>query len=170
MALEGSISVREPRAIGSLPLTPGARVSFPHGSAELVHVQMEGDLSLTVHRRLVGIPARPLPIGYSGFDVPIYVLGNTTRREVVRLQPGSASSGIGWGVLPAGGLTEGTIQLQMPPIHMQPVPPNDAWLRDARLLILDWASLGDYKVHATIDAASLARINSPAPRTSPSAN
>jgi hypothetical protein len=168
VALEGTISVRKPKVIGSLPLKPGARVSLPNGSAELVHVQTEADLGLTVHRRLVGIPPRPLPFGLAGLDVPVYVLGNSARGDVMRLLPKSASSGLGWAVLPAGGITQGTIQLQLPPIHMQPVVPDVAWLRDARLLILDWTSLGEYKVRSTIDDASLRGINSPAPRTSPS--
>jgi hypothetical protein len=168
VALQGTISVREPRVIGSLPLRPGARVSLPNGSAELVQVQTEGDLGLTVHRRLIGIPPRPLPFGFAGFDVPVYVLGNGVRGDAMRLQPKSSSSGLDWGVLPAGGVTQGTIELQLPPIHMQPVVPDVAWLRDARLLILDWTSLGEYKVRSRMDDAWLRGLNPPAPRTSPS--
>ena len=165
MALEGTLSVREARVIGSLPLERGARVRIPNGSIELVHVQREDDFRLTIRRRSVGVETRSFPVGFS-FDAPVYALGNTTRGDVARLQPTSASSGLGWGVLPTGGVRQGTIQLQPSPIRPSSIPLDDAWLRDARLVILDWTSVDGYRVHATLDDASLERINSPAPRTS----
>ena len=156
----GRINEYSPSLSASLPLRVGTTVTENGTRFGIAGVGYTTD-SLTVN--LVRSSVLP-PQSFSaagntaasffggGPESPNFVLVNTARHETIPLQNHSTSSSSSWVVLPGAPLQQSSLQLipMTNPRSHETIKPDANWVRDARLVLIDWKSVASYRVHAEL--------------------
>lgn len=151
IALEGRVFVSSPHLVATMALREGSSLTLD-GTRQLLerwsHDQGKVSVDLTTTSVALGNDFG----AWRGGPQPDFefVLTNDSRRETVRLNSGSSTSGSGWLVLPGTSLVRTTRFLKSqqefgitPSIEL-----DDEWLRSARLAMIGWTSYGSYPVRA----------------------
>ena len=147
--LVGAVVFVQPRLAGELPLRVGASVTHDGMRARIGAVDFTSDdptidleTSSAKRERVPYFPGQGYP---SVMDSPRYWLVNTVRGEAVPLYSRSSSGSSDWLLLPGAPVQESALRL-----HAKNGPgsavPDQEWLRDAKLLIVDWVPVASYAI------------------------
>jgi len=145
--LVGAVVFVQPRLAGALPLRVGASVTHEGMRARIGAVDYTSDdptIDLeTSSARRERVPYFPAQSNPSVMDSPRYWLLNTARGEAVPLYSRSSSGSSDWLLLPGASVQESALRLHAK-IGPGSVVPDQEWLRDAKLLIVDWVPVASY--------------------------
>ena len=145
--LIGTMLLVQPRFAGELPLRAGASMTHEGARARITRVDYASDDS-TIDLETTSAARQRLPFVPAGrelLDTPRFALVNTARGEALPLYHGNSSAGSDWLVLPGAPVQEGTLRLGTKTGSTSSVP-DQSWLRDATLLIIDWVPVASYPI------------------------
>ena len=149
LALSGRLLASIPHVRGSLPLAKGATLARDGQRTEIASWSYaSGDAILELRTKAIArdeeAPSFP---GWT--SAVVYALVNDARHEALPLRQGRSASSQMWFVLPGTSASSGTDSLTSRtglPSHLE--ARDEAWFRDARLVVIDWVPLGGYPVNA----------------------
>lgn len=164
LTLEGSLEVRAARVWADLPLATGANAASGGRRVRVVRVENSGGRPVVeLDREFVGSPSgRGSRLSESRFDVVDHVLVNPASGEAVALrQAGGSGSSFGL-VLPGpdAWTTRQTFELG----RDSDSGITDRWLRQARLHLIEWVTVGSAPVGVTAPPVRESRADATAER------
>lgn len=154
--LDAQMIEYDAHVVGTLPLRSGAQLTSD-GTRVAIDRWSSSPHGPEVAVRFSSIAPDPPMLGWTTFGSSIagceFALVNPSRREALALISRSSTSDRGALVLPGSSATSATMTLT----SMQPRAgestasmPGDDWLRDARLVVQQWSSVGQHPVHASL--------------------
>ncbi|MEO6528124.1 MAG: hypothetical protein ABIP93_15995 [Gemmatimonadaceae bacterium] len=149
IVVEGRVGVLEPHIAGTLPLVEGATLARD-GMRLRVEKWSHADGEATLRLVVASISSPVPPIDESGAMPPStsFALLNERRGEILELQPRGVMGTEAMQVLPTRGFTYTTSELVLAPRGAKDLPTTDAWLHDAKLVVIQRKPLGSYAVSA----------------------
>jgi hypothetical protein len=154
LGMEGRVLVSSAAFADTLPLRVGASVARS-GTLKMISKVSYGlgHASLTlINSDVLLDPPQAFPQPFINANALEFALVNDARREAIVLEPRAGFSQSGWLVLPGIQTSEWSQSLvtwsQYLALGGSPV--DDAWFRDARLVITHWMTRGSYPVHSEI--------------------
>jgi hypothetical protein len=151
LGFDGRVAVLVPDFVDTIPLRAGA--SAAHGGERTTVTKVSygsGHAMVTIASSEVLLDDSKDLQSVSGSSDPghvDYALVNETRREAIGLNSRGTGYQSGWLVLPGAMTRMGSTLLQTAGQHSQSRI-DDAWFRDAHILITHWGSRGSYPVHS----------------------
>lgn len=157
--IAGRINEYSPTLSASLPLRAGATVTETGTRFGIAGVGYADSLTIELLLSSV-LPQESFFVAGNagggffggGLEGPNFVLVNTGRLEIIPLQNHSTSSSSSWVVLPGAPLQQSSLQL-IPvtnPRNHAMVKPDSNWVRNARLVLIDWRSVASYRIHTEL--------------------
>jgi len=159
LTLDGRVLVMVPAFADTIPLLVGATtahggerttvttLSYGSGRATLTLSTSEVLLDDSHDRQSLLRSTSPGRVDYS--------LVNEARREAIALESRGTGYQSGWLVLPGAATRTGSTQLEIARRRSGSASRvDDAWFRDARVVITHWVSRGSYPVHSEVAVPS----------------
>lgn len=144
--------VAQPRLIFTLPLQAGASVQREGSGAKIVDLAPAADSSLTLSSWALGRAAETIPepgLLMHWWRAPRYLLVNERRNEAVVVIRGGSSGSAQALVLPGAWRWAEIMTLMWPRLDGE-VEVEADWLRDARLVVVDWEPRGRVSLRGDI--------------------
>lgn len=139
MQVTGRLTQLRPRVFATLPLRKGAAVLQQGQRVSIDELELDGpDAILSLGTKAVGSASSAQDWTADEVGAKVYLV-NEQRHEAVALQRKNSSYNPGLLVLPGAGVRQGTVNFQLPSDPDPAMPSLDgAWIRDARLVLIDW--------------------------------
>jgi hypothetical protein len=139
MQVTGKLTLLRPRVFATLPLRKGASVLQDGESVRVAELNLDGsDAILRLGTKAVGRASSARDWTTDEVGAKVYLV-NEPRHEAIALQRTNSGYNPGLLVLPGAGVHQGTVNFQLPSDGDPAMPSlDDAWTRDAKLMLIDW--------------------------------